>query len=90
MAITDGQRDSVLVAETKVRMRKITEAELDAYWLSGEPIGKAGGYAIQGYGAVFVEHIEGSYTGVVGLPIAETSRLLNEFNVPIWKSRRSC
>lgn len=88
VAMTQGQKESVLVAETKVRMRKVSDAELDAYWLSGEPIGKAGGYAIQGYGAVFVEHIEGSYTGVVGLPIAETCRLLNEFSVPIWESSK--
>jgi septum formation protein len=85
VAITDEHKKSVLVAETKVRMRKISDEEIESYWLTGEPIGKAGGYAIQGYGAVFIDHIEGSYTGVVGLPIAETNRLLHDFDVPVWK-----
>ena len=54
------------------------------YWNTGEPIDKAGGYAIQGLGAVFVEEISGSFSGVVGLPIEQTTQLLQAFNVPIW------
>jgi septum formation protein len=61
---------------TTVRMRPIGADEAGAYWDSGEPAGKAGGYAIQGRGARFIEHIAGSYSGVMGLPLYETVRLL--------------
>lgn len=64
------------LSTTEVRMRRITPAEIDAYWASGEPLGKAGAYAIQGRGAVFIEHIRGSYSGVMGLPLYETAMLL--------------
>jgi septum formation protein len=57
-------------------MRPVTTTEAGAYWDSGEPAGKAGGYAIQGLGAMFIEHIAGSYSGVMGLPLYETARLL--------------
>ncbi len=61
---------------TAVSFRDISKQELIDYWHSGEPLGKAGAYAIQGLGAVFVERIEGSYSGVVGLPLLETHQLL--------------
>ena len=63
-------------SETEVQMRAIPLAELQAYWASGEPAGKAGAYAIQGLGATFIQHIRGSYSGVMGLPLYETARLL--------------
>jgi septum formation protein len=71
-----GARQQTAVSETRVRFRHITPAEAAAYWASGEPRDKAGGYAIQGRGAVFVEHISGSYSGVVGLPLFESAELL--------------
>jgi len=74
------------LSETKVRFREITDSEANAYWNTGEPKGKAGGYAIQGQGAVFVESISGSYSGVMGLPLFETAALLAEFGVPLWRS----
>jgi septum formation protein len=61
---------------TEVQMRQLLPAEIDAYWESGEPQGKAGAYAIQGRGAVFIQHIRGSYSGVMGLPLYETAALL--------------
>jgi septum formation protein len=61
---------------TAVKMRSVTRAEAVAYWHSGEPVGKAGGYAIQGIGAAFIEEIRGSYSGVMGLPLYETAQLL--------------
>lgn len=64
------------LSTTVVCMRAITPAEAAAYWDTGEPAGKAGGYAIQGRGAVFIEQIRGSYSGVMGLPLYETARLL--------------
>ena len=86
VAIDNREESLVLLSETWVAFRSITEQEMITYWETGEPKDKAGGYAIQGYGSVFVEHIKGSYSGVVGLPIAETCRLLTKFNVPIWQS----
>ncbi|MEQ6918372.1 Maf family protein [Halomonas aquatica] len=73
---------------TRVFMREIQEAELEAYWASGEPADKAGGYAIQGLAAVFVEHIEGSHSAVVGLPLFETADLLARQGVPVWNAMR--
>lgn len=64
------------VAHTRVRFCLIDEAAMARYWQSGEPLGKAGGYAIQGLGAQFVRSIEGSYSGVMGLPLFETAALL--------------
>jgi len=66
---------------TNVSFREITEFERAAYWQTGEPQDKAGAYAIQGLAAAFVEHIEGSYSGVMGLPLFETTNLLNRFGV---------
>ncbi len=61
---------------TEVRFREISPDEARAYWQSGEPIDKAGAYAVQGLGGIFVEDISGSYSGVVGLPVFETAALL--------------
>jgi septum formation protein len=74
VATPDGLERALSV--TDVRFRKIDPDEARSYWQSGEPQGKAGAYAIQGLGGVFVEAIMGSYTGVVGLPVFETARLL--------------
>lgn len=59
-----------------VSMRALTEPEIDRYCATSEPYDKAGGYAIQGLAAVFIERLEGSYSGVMGLPLFETARLL--------------
>ena len=72
---------------TRVRMRRITATEMAAYWDSGEPDGKAGAYAIQGRGAVFVESIAGSYSNVVGLPLFETAQLLHQFGIQVLDGR---
>jgi septum formation protein len=61
---------------SQVRFRALQEQEIAAYWCSGEPADKAGGYAIQGLGAVFIASITGSYSGIVGLPLFETGELL--------------
>jgi len=70
---------------SRVRFRVIPQAEREAYWATGEPLDKAGGYAIQGLGAVFVENIQGSYSAVVGLPLLETADLLGEFGISVWQ-----
>jgi septum formation protein len=64
------------LSDTAVTMRSISAGEAQAYWDSGEPADKAGSYAIQGLGAVLIQHINGSYSGVMGLPLYETAQLL--------------
>lgn len=73
-------------SETRVTFNRLSEDQCLRYWKTGEPEGKAGAYAIQGKGAVFVSHIEGSYSGVVGLPLVETCQLLSQFDIPYWMS----
>lgn len=73
--IADGVERSVLNA-SRVTFRPLDADEIGRYWASGEPHDKAGGYAIQGYGALFVAALEGSYSGVMGLPLFETGQLL--------------
>ena len=70
---------------SRVGLRTISEAEIHAYWDSGEPQDKAGGYAIQGLAAVFVREVHGSYSAVVGLPLCETAELLAAANIPSWQ-----
>ncbi len=65
------------ISITQVRFKPLSDAEIQTYCDTGEPLGKAGGYGIQGAAAVFIEHISGSYSGVMGLPVFETHRLLS-------------
>lgn len=85
VAVTSGPRTSVVRVDTRVCFREIDGNEIEAYWATGEPADKAGGYAIQGRGAVFVTAIEGSYSAVVGLPLAESVQLLAEFGISCWQ-----
>jgi septum formation protein len=75
-----------LVSQSEVRFRATTAAERRAYCRTGETSDKAGAYAIQGYGGLFVEHLSGSYSAVMGLPLCETAGLLNRFDLPPWLS----
>jgi septum formation protein len=81
VAVARGGELAVRHALTKVRMRSFGEEVIEAYARLGEGVGKAGGYAIQGRAAVFVEWIGGDYTNVVGLPLALTVRMLEGFGV---------
>jgi len=65
------------LSTSQVTFRELSTAEVDAYWSTGEPADKAGGYAVQGRAAVFISHISGSYSGVMGLPLFETWELLD-------------
>lgn len=85
VAMALGERIESRLSETRVCFRPLHVDECRAYWRSGEPADKAGGYAIQGLGAVFVESIEGSYSGVVGLPLAQTWELLKLFGISCWQ-----
>ena len=79
----DG-REFMSISSTQVQFAHLSESQMRAYWASGEPQGKAGAYAIQGLGAVFVSNISGSYTGVMGLPLYETAEMLRAAGVPVW------
>ena len=81
VAVARNGEASVQSAVTRVQLRKLSEPEMSAYAGLGEGVGKAGGYAIQGKAALFVERIEGDYSNVVGLPLALTSRMLEEHGV---------
>ena len=72
-----GQKESTKININKVTFKKLSKKDICNYCESNEPIGKAGGYAIQGKGALFIEKLEGSYGGVMGLPLDETHQLLN-------------
>ena len=89
VAVDNGKRSALKVSETLVYFRTITPEECLTYWQTGEPRDKAGAYAIQGRAGIFVEKLEGSYSGVVGLPLAETEQLLAEFSVPCWNSAKN-
>ncbi|HEX7966514.1 MAG TPA: Maf family protein [Gammaproteobacteria bacterium] len=74
---------TAVVNESQVRFRAVSPQEALAYWDTGEPRDKAGAYGIQGLGGLFVEHLEGSYSGVMGLPLFETAALLREAGVSV-------
>lgn len=76
-------------SDSEVRFRATTAAERLAYCATGEPLDKAGGYGIQGHAAVFVESLQGSYSGVVGLPLFETAALLARAGVGFWLTARA-
>jgi septum formation protein len=90
VALSDGQRSQSLCVNSSVRFRPISPAEAERYWASGEPADKAGGYAIQGLGAVFVTGLVGSYSAVVGLPLSETADLLAQFGIACWQVPALC
>ncbi len=68
---------------TEVRFREISPDEAQSYWQSGEPLDKAGAYAVQGIAGIFVEELSGSYSGVVGLPVFETAALLADAGLEV-------
>lgn len=80
-ALRDAAQMTVSLVATEVFFRNLSPAEIDRYWATEEPQGKAGSYAIQGYGGSFVERIKGSYSAVVGLPLCEVALGLREFGV---------
>lgn len=84
------QEGSLLVqrwVETRVRMKRLTDQEIEGYLNTGEPFDKAGGYAIQGKGGLLVESIEGCYTNVVGLPLPALAEALKELGISVFSSK---
>lgn len=82
-------RAEVMLSESRVSFRVIDEAERRAYWRTGEPADKAGAYGIQGLAALFIERLEGSYSGVMGLPLFETGELLRRFGIEILQIKET-
>ena len=89
VALRCGDAVQTLLSTSEVRFRATTRDERAAYCRSGEPLDKAGGYGIQGRAAMFVEHLAGSYSGVVGLPLFETAALLERCGVELWGAART-
>lgn len=85
VALAHGSRRYHCVVSTAVDFLPIPDEEQIAYWATGEPCDKAGGYAIQGRAALYVTGIHGSYSNVVGLPLAETAELLRRSQFPLWE-----
>lgn len=85
VAVVSAQRSDVRVVSTAVTFRALSDAEIEAYWATGEPCDKAGSYGIQGLAGVFVTQLQGSYSAVVGLPLCETAELLASFDVACWQ-----
>ena len=81
VALATVEQSVVTCVTTDVTFRALTQAEILAYWDTGEPYDKAGAYGIQGLAAVFVQRIQGSYSAVVGLPLCETAQLLASFGI---------
>lgn len=86
IALVSADRVASRVVSTDVYFRPISIEQCRRYWQTGEPRDKAGAYGIQGYGAIFVDHIEGSYSAVVGLPLAETADLLDQLGIECWQT----
>jgi len=83
VAVCRAEAKESCVSLSKVQFAELSQAQINTYWETGEPADKAGGYGIQGKGGQFVRHIEGSYSGIVGLPLFETAKLLRNFEVSI-------
>jgi septum formation protein len=84
VALATRRGVALRLSESRVSFRALTAAECSAYWETGEPRDKAGAYAVQGFAAVFIESLAGSYSGVLGLPLFETAQLLQAAAVPLW------
>jgi len=86
VAILHGSEKQVFVDSTKVFFRNLSDSEIQAYIATGEPMDKAGAYGVQDKGALLVDHIEGDYFTVVGLPIAKVGAALREMGIEVWGS----
>ena len=81
VALKLAAREELRLQCSRVGFRVLSRSEVSRYWQSGEPVDKAGAYAIQGFGGTFVRQLEGSYSGVMGLPLFETWELLRSFGL---------
>ncbi len=86
VAIAAAGEVALRLSASAVRFRDLTLEECEAYWETGEPRDKAGGYGVQGHAGVFIEFLSGSYSGVMGLPLFETAELLRAAGIPYWRT----
>ena len=86
IAVTDRQQAEQRLVQSAVEFCVLDRALIRDYWQTGEPLDKAGAYAIQGYGGIFVQALQGSYSAVVGLPLFETAGLLQQFGIACWQT----
>jgi septum formation protein len=87
VALCNKSQLTTRLSESEVRFRELSHEECERYWQTGEPADKAGAYGIQGYASAFVAELRGSYSGVMGLPLYDTSLLLHQAGVAIWQGR---
>lgn len=80
VCVANFNQKQTIVVPTRVAFKELSLSDMEDYWATGEPLGKAGGYAIQGIAAQYIPRIEGSYSNVVGLPLYETIQLLKAVN----------
>lgn len=85
VAVRRGERILSRESVSAVKMKRLSDAELNAYLASNEWQGKAGAYGIQGLAGAFLPWISGSFTGIMGLPVAETAALLDAIGYPVWR-----
>jgi septum formation protein len=85
VAVRQGDRVLLRESVNMVKMKRLSDAELNCYLASGEWQGKAGGYGIQGLAGALIPWISGSYSGIMGLPVAETAALLTAIGYPVWR-----
>lgn len=88
VAVVDGRGERVALSESAVTFRETSAAERLAYWRTGEPRDKAGGYAVQGIAAMFITRLDGSYSGVMGLPLYEAAELLGDAGIAVLNEGR--
>ena len=88
VALVTADSEQVAVSTSFVTFRELSKAECEAYWHTGEPADKAGSYAVQGKGAMFISKLEGSYSGVMGLPLYETAELLQNVGINLLKDNK--
>jgi len=81
VALCDAQEQTCIVSISEVEFAELSEQQIEAYWATGEPVDKAGGYAVQGIAAQFIKNIQGSYSGIMGLPLYETAKLLKQSGI---------
>jgi septum formation protein len=86
VALRSAAGSEIRLSRSLVTFRVVDAEEARVYWDTGEPRDKAGAYAIQGFAAIFISHLQGSYSGVMGLPLFETAALLSSAGVATWQS----
>lgn len=84
VALRRRRREAVRLSVSDVTFRPLDDEAIERYWLTGEPADKAGAYGVQGLGSTFVRNLNGSHSGVMGLPLFETAELLAAFGVALW------